>query len=248
MFHFQFREKINGNRLAEGLCKLELSSSPYLILLKWLWYSHILHKMCKLGSIGIHTDTESVSGFSEDGPGEARKQTVMMGPLGGPQNTGESRAFCRLLGVLGKLGAIKLLSQFLGRDGRQDQWSLPRDRKWPKSHNSSKQNIYSLMPWGCLLGRLLATQSLLQPHDHGIKPMSPVLWEDSLPSEPPGKPKSPGETSHPPEHLTLPCWVCSGAWQNQIKGLNRLLRGDLGEGNGTPLQYSCLENPMDGGA
>ena len=24
--------------------------------------------------------------------------------------------------------------------------------------------------------------------------------------------------------------------------------GDAGEGNGTPLQYSCLENPMDGGA
>ena len=23
---------------------------------------------------------------------------------------------------------------------------------------------------------------------------------------------------------------------------------DHGEGNGTPLQYSCLENPMDGGA
>ena len=22
----------------------------------------------------------------------------------------------------------------------------------------------------------------------------------------------------------------------------------LGEGNGNPLQYSCLENPMDGGA
>jgi len=22
----------------------------------------------------------------------------------------------------------------------------------------------------------------------------------------------------------------------------------LGEGNGTPLKYSCLENPMDGGA
>ena len=22
----------------------------------------------------------------------------------------------------------------------------------------------------------------------------------------------------------------------------------MGEGNGTPLQYSCLENPMDGGA
>ena len=27
-----------------------------------------------------------------------------------------------------------------------------------------------------------------------------------------------------------------------------LLQVSLGEGNGTPLQYSCLENPMDGGA
>ena len=25
-------------------------------------------------------------------------------------------------------------------------------------------------------------------------------------------------------------------------------RWSHGEGNGTPLQYSCLENPMDGGA
>ena len=25
-------------------------------------------------------------------------------------------------------------------------------------------------------------------------------------------------------------------------------RGGGGEGNGTPLQFSCLENPMDGGA
>ena len=28
----------------------------------------------------------------------------------------------------------------------------------------------------------------------------------------------------------------------------RLVALYLGEGNGTPLQYSCLENPMDGGA
>ena len=27
-----------------------------------------------------------------------------------------------------------------------------------------------------------------------------------------------------------------------------LPRTIIGEGNGTPLQYSCLENPMDGGA
>ena len=26
------------------------------------------------------------------------------------------------------------------------------------------------------------------------------------------------------------------------------LNDEYGEGNGTPLQYSCLENPMDGGA
>ena len=30
-----------------------------------------------------------------------------------------------------------------------------------------------------------------------------------------------------------------------IKVLNKM---GFGEGNGTPLQYSCLENPMDGGA
>ena len=27
-----------------------------------------------------------------------------------------------------------------------------------------------------------------------------------------------------------------------------VLIAPVGEGNGTPLQYSCLENPMDGGA
>ena len=27
-----------------------------------------------------------------------------------------------------------------------------------------------------------------------------------------------------------------------------VLGAPIGEGNGTPLQYSCLENPMDGGA
>ena len=31
-------------------------------------------------------------------------------------------------------------------------------------------------------------------------------------------------------------------------GLSNYLECFHGEGNGTPLQYSCLENPMDGGA
>ena len=33
-----------------------------------------------------------------------------------------------------------------------------------------------------------------------------------------------------------------------IGGKKRTLNTQHGEGNGTPLQYSCLENPMDGGA
>ena len=31
-------------------------------------------------------------------------------------------------------------------------------------------------------------------------------------------------------------------------GSNRVSGRSPGEGNGNPLQYSCLENPMDGGA
>ena len=34
--------------------------------------------------------------------------------------------------------------------------------------------------------------------------------------------------------------------QNEAK--QDKLSQEMGEGNGTPLQYSCLENPMDGGA
>ena len=41
---------------------------------------------------------------------------------------------------------------------------------------------------------------------------------------------------------------------NQMNGwlpgfyLSHINSADYGESNGTPLQYSCLENPMDGGA
>ena len=38
--------------------------------------------------------------------------------------------------------------------------------------------------------------------------------------------------------------VCNSGDLGSIPGLGR----SPGEGNGTPLQYSCLENPMDGGA
>ena len=42
--------------------------------------------------------------------------------------------------------------------------------------------------------------------------------------------------------LSLPGWEKSDA--SNLLLINWL----VGEGNGTPLQYSCLENPMDGGA
>ena len=36
---------------------------------------------------------------------------------------------------------------------------------------------------------------------------------------------------------------------SKIRGREKgLFKAGGGEGNGTPLQYSCLENPMDGGA
>ena len=57
--------------------------------------------------------------------------------------------------------------------------------------------------------------------DPGIEPGSPTLEAAALTSEPPGKP------------LVLRRVTAKGAH---------------GEDDGTPLQYSCLENPMDGEA
>ena len=37
-----------------------------------------------------------------------------------------------------------------------------------------------------------------------------------------------------------------GMWETQVRSLGQ--EDSPGEGNGNPLQYSCLENPMDGGA
>ena len=38
-------------------------------------------------------------------------------------------------------------------------------------------------------------------------------------------------------------------WEGRVRDLIRIKeRYHNGEGNGNPLQYSCLENPMEGGA
>ena len=48
----------------------------------------------------------------------------------------------------------------------------------------------------------------------------------------------------------LPHFISRSFTSSQTKTLSLLncVPGNHGEGNGTPLQYSCLANPMDGGA
>ena len=44
-------------------------------------------------------------------------------------------------------------------------------------------------------------------------------------------------------------WIeCKTLNVNREKSVLQRCYASIGEGNGTPLQYSCLENPMDGGA
>ena len=44
----------------------------------------------------------------------------------------------------------------------------------------------------------------------------------------------------------LPRWLLSS--KQETAGLIPVLGGSPGDGNGNPLQYSCLENPMERGA
>ena len=52
----------------------------------------------------------------------------------------------------------------------------------------------------------------------------------------------------PKAHLTLHPRMSGSRWVTTPLWLYGSLRCVFGEGNGHPLQYSCLENPMDGGA
>ena len=51
-------------------------------------------------------------------------------------------------------------------------------------------------------------------------------------------------SSHFPGGSEVKESACSAGDPGSIPGLERF----PGEGNGNPLQYSCLKNPMDGGA
>ena len=60
-----------------------------------------------------------------------------------------------------------------------------------------------------------------------------------------GKDLNPNEEEHITYLDVAP--FLSYSFQEANKSLH-LYTSNIGEGNSTPLQYSCLENPMDGGA
>ena len=68
----------------------------------------------------------------------------------------------------------------------------------------------------------------------------------------------PKQKQHPVENVTgdgskaQHCkeQYCTGTWnvRSMNQGKLEVVKQEIREGNGNPLQYSCLENPMDGGA
>ena len=84
----------------------------------------------------------------------------------------------------------------------------------------------------------------------GIEPVSlssPAMQAASLPLAPPGKPQHIHTTNIKwgfPGGLHSKEFACNAGDPGSIPGSGR----SPGEGNGNPLQHSCLENPMDGEA
>ena len=80
--------------------------------------------------------------------------------------------------------------------------------------------------------------------------ISPACWEKESSQVSPLKCIHSDVNYHVVPSLGLPWWfsgkefTCSAGDLHSISGLGR----SPGEGNGNPLQYSCLENPMDRGA
>ena len=98
--------------------------------------------------------------------------------------------------------------------------------------------------------------------DPGIEPGSPALQADALLSEPPGKsgyflPRHDEDLREPlvwrqgsQVSMRVPggSEVKASAWNVGDLGLIPVSGRSPGEGNGNPLQHSCLENPMDRGS
>ena len=97
----------------------------------------------------------------------------------------------------------------------------------PPSMGFSRQQYWSGLPFP-------SPGDLPNP---GIEPRSPAFQADALTSEPPGKPIL-GYS-----WLINSVILVSGVQQSDSFILLHVSFLFNGEGNGTPLQYSCLENP-----
>ena len=88
-----------------------------------------------------------------------------------------------------------------------------------------------------------AACGILMPQP-GIEPVPPASEGRILTTGLPGKSQKNVHSSR------LPRWLCGklSAFSLGDPGLIPGSGRSLGEGNGSPLQYSCLENPMDRGA
>ena len=117
--------------------------------------------------------------------------------------------------------------------------------RWPKywsfSFSISPSNEYSglipfRMDWLDLLAVQGTLKSLLQHHSSKAS----ILWRSAFFIV---------QLSHPymttGKTIALTRWTFVGKVISLL--FNMLSRLVIREGNGTPLQYSCLENPMDGG-
>ena len=99
--------------------------------------------------------------------------------------------------------------------------------------------------------------------DPGIEPLSPALAGGFFTTEPPGKPSVPSDDITPAVSkfsqnavcCSFLCFDFPGGSDGKASAYNAGDPGSIpgsgrspGVENGNPLQYSCLENPMDGGA
>ena len=118
--------------------------------------------------------------------------------------------------------------------------------RWPKywrfSFSISSSNEYSglisfWIDWLDLLVAQGTLKSLLQHHSSKAS----ILWHSTFFMV---------QLSHPymttGKTIALTIWTFVGKVISLL--FNMLSRFVIGEGNGIPLQYSCLENPMDRGA
>ena len=114
--------------------------------------------------------------------------------------------------------------------------------RWPKDWsftiNPSNSGLISFrIDWLDLLAVQGTLKSLLQHHSSKAS----VLWCSSF---------FVVQLSHPYMATGKTIALTRQTFVGKVMSLlfNMLSRSVTGEGNGTPLQYSCLENPLDGGA